>query len=196
MPEISIQQGPSIRVAISKPSRIVRVSARESVAVVRDKRTVAISQRRQEFTSAEAQAAAVSVTQGLPRVEVRVNAGVRGIQGEQGLPPAEERIVAAIPIGGRRAITYYGRYCDPGDLASLQLYAGVSTHAAEAGHSVLALRQGTLEDSALLLIPGEPVFVGQEGRLTQVAPARALCVGFALTDSILGLGPRDIIVGG
>lgn len=196
MAEATLREASPIQVSVRAPARSVRVSARESASVVKGKRSVTVSQSSREFSGSGGQAKFISVRSSLPEIQIRVNTGVRGLQGDQGLPPEEQRIVAAVPIGGRRAITYYGRYCDPEDLASLQLYAGVSTHAAEAGFRVLARQQGALEDSALFLIPGEPVFVGAEGRLTQVAPERALCVGFALTESILGLGPRDIIVGG
>ena len=189
--ELSVVHDPPIEVLVSQPARTVEVSQDRSSAVLKASSEI------------EVEVAAVSVSAdgprpSLDRVEVpnpslEVVASI-GARGPRGASADEVSIVVSSMINGRRAVTHDGTYCDADDLDSLQAYAGITTHAAETGASVLVRRFGELEDSGLVLEADMPVFVGSEGRLVQSAPDFALCVGFATSPTSIALGVRQIVM--
>lgn len=66
--------------------------------------------------------------------------------------------------------------------------AGVSLNAAVSGDPVTAISEGRIEDAALSLTAGLPVFLGLDGALTQsppAAPAFVLPIGAALAEHVL-----------
>jgi hypothetical protein len=103
--------------------------------------------------------------------EVRGNAltielatGFRGAIGPQGPSGTTTTVIAAEALGGHRAVTVQGLHCSPSTADEL---AGVTTGATALGDVATYISAGLMEESSWNWTPGQPVFLGAAGVLTQ-----------------------------
>lgn len=102
-------------------------------------------------------------------------------------------VTAAEDIGLYRAVTAKGLYCNH-NLADLSAYAGISTVAVTAGNQVQLVRTGKISDSSWTLVVDHPIFLTDNGVLTQTAttlPIRR--IGWAISATEINLDPYPII---
>ncbi len=85
-------------------------------------------------------------------------------KGQRGLPGFSTTVLAAQPLGGHRAVTVDGFHADPEDADSL---AGITTAAGAAGSVVDVVVKGPMVEPSWNWTPGQPVFIGALGVLTQ-----------------------------
>ena len=112
-------------------------------------------------------------------------------------------VVAAVAIGGHRIVaadsTGKGIYADKDVLSTLQHILGISVGAAAQGDSVTILPNGIMSEPSWTLNMGLPVFLGNTGQLTQVAPTSGsiLQVGVAVAATRLYVDIKiPIVIGG
>jgi hypothetical protein len=101
-----------------------------------------------------------------PILDLSVGVGPMGPQGVPGPAGIESLLIAAIPLGGLRAVTGSGVYADQGTMEEL---LGISLDAGSAGSSVRVRSAGVIEDPSWSWVTG-PVFVGPSGVLVQTPP--------------------------
>jgi hypothetical protein len=87
--------------------------------------------------------------------------------------PVGQSVVAGAALSGHRAIALVGGVavyadCTVADHAYLTI--GVSKDAALAGSNLLVFNRQSIEEPTWNWVPGQPVFLGQGGLLTQSAP--------------------------
>lgn len=138
----------------------------------------------------------VIVTQNaIPQIQIQTCAqGPVGPRGEQGLPGASgsQQLVAAMDLGGHRviAIDSSGQaiYADNRDTTAYRVQ-GISSTAAVTGDMITVLSRGTLNYPANNLIPDEPIFLGQDGFLTQIPPSTGYLkqLGFAIAPDTINI---------
>lgn len=96
-----------------------------------------------------------------------------------------------VNVNAHRAITYSGEYCDQ---TNLDLYAGISPYAGNSSTKMRVTREGLYEDSGWTWTPNAPIFISDQGVLTQTAPVGAIRrIGFALTPTKVNLDPFPTI---
>lgn len=110
--------------------------------------------------------------------------------------------VAAIAISGHRVVGVNSEdkaeyvSCDnPAD--AFKAY-GISTHAAEAGAEIEVLMSGEITEPAWNWNPGDPLFLGVNGFLTQTAPVSPefyLIVGWAVTTTKMKIRIEEPLLG-
>lgn len=85
-------------------------------------------------------------------------------KGDRGLPGFSSSVVAAEPLGGHRAVTMDGFHASPADADKL---AGISLTSGVLGATVDVVVKGLMEEGSWNWTPGQPVFIGAAGVLTQ-----------------------------
>jgi hypothetical protein len=96
---------------------------------------------------------------------------LKGPAGAPGAPGvAGTSVVAAVALGGHRAITVFGQYAEPGDENVL---AGITTGAVNMGDTAYAIRDGIIVEPSWSWTPGLPIFIASGGILTQSPPTSA-----------------------
>jgi len=75
---------------------------------------------------------------------------------------------------------------------------GITVTAANAGASVLVQNEGELEFSGWSWLPGQPIYLGTNGLITQTAPDAAPAkfvapLGFAMTATKIFIELKDLI---
>lgn len=102
-----------------------------------------------------------------------------GLQGPPGLSGAEFSVIAAMPLGGQRAVTGAGVYADQATIDGL---LGITLEAATTGAAVRVRGAGTIDEPSWSWTPNVPIYVGASGVLTQTPPAGIVRrVAFALS---------------
>ncbi len=126
--------------------------------------------------------------------------GERGLRGEQGLPgPAGTSgtviYTAGMALSGHVAVTLdaLGRAVPADCTMATHAHAvvGVTLGAAAAGESVSVLAPGQLEHAGWAFVPGQCIFLGLDGALTQALPVQALfakVLGIAVAPTRVNLG--------
>lgn len=103
----------------------------------------------------------------------------------------EVEVDLAVNVNALRAVTYGGVYCDQ---TNLDHYAGITPFAGNASTSMRVTREGLYEDSGWTWTPNAPIFISDQGVLTQTAPVGAIRrIGFALTATKVNLDPFPTI---
>lgn len=104
-------------------------------------------------------------------------------------------ITAAENLGAYRAVGYDGFYTQP-NADSLAAYAGVTRTATVSSNSVNVVRSGVITENGWSWIPNAPMFIGENGILTQTQPTAGNPVrriGWAISATELNLDPYPII---
>lgn len=97
-------------------------------------------------------------------------------------------VTAAVGIAAYRAVTILGTYVQP-NYASLSSYAGVSRSSMAPGVTADVVRSGLLNGGGPW-IPNQPVFVTNNGVLTQTLPSESWRrIGYAVSASQVNLDP-------
>lgn len=139
----------------------------------------------------QASASPGHITAPLDRQGQLVAAGLRGPKGDPGaLGEATVRLPAGQILGGHRLVYFTGTvllYAESEDPFKVEVL-GLTTHAALAGELVEVRRLGLLTESTWNWQPG-PVFLGQTGLLSQIAPesGAVVQVGYAVDATTLDL---------
>lgn len=129
-----------------------------------------------------------------PTIWEQITAGAAG---------SDERYVSRIAghdISGHMALRLDSDgefiYCDSSNVAHANTLIGVSTGAATTGASCQAQRFGLLTEPTWTWTPGNSVFVGTAGVLTQTAPTSGfVCeVGYAVSATILYIDPKPSFI--
>lgn len=107
--------------------------------------------------------------------------GLQGVPGQRGVA-----VVAAVPLGGHRAITVFGQYVEPGDE---DIIAGITTGAVTEGETTFAVRDGIITEPSWSWVPDQPIFLASFGVLTQSPPTltRIRRVAWALTSTTINV---------
>jgi len=120
----------------------------------------------------------------------QLGAGPAGDVGPDGPPGppgvAGTPVVAAVDLGGHRAITVFGQYASPDDE---DILAGITTNAVKAGDTTYALRDGIITEPSWSWTPGLPIFIASGGVLTQSPPTSAKIrrVAWAMTSTTINV---------
>lgn len=132
-----------------------------------------------------------SQVQSLRTETATVEVGTRGLQGTQGEPGAGgdqiiDARIAANTLGGHRIVRVVAGevdYASADDLEHMDDVLGLTLAAAAQGASVQVLREGSITEPSWSWSPGEPLFLGINGLITQTPGANAfdLPVGYAET---------------
>lgn len=96
---------------------------------------------------------------------------------------------AAVPLGGHRVVYSAPdglRYASSDD-GTADAALGVTTHAAAAGEIVRVVTFGSLSENSWAWTPEEPVWLGANGLLTQIAPAAGTSLQVAVAKSATAL---------
>jgi hypothetical protein len=111
-----------------------------------------------------------------------------GLQGPPGIPGTStqfEYIVAGSTLGGNRAVTVdsIGQLVYPDTSLTNCWFLGITKHSAVVGQLTEVQILGTQQEPSWSWNPGEPVFLGLNGTLTQVTPTsgQVIVVGVAQT---------------
>ena len=117
-------------------------------------------------------------------VTVLVPTGAPGTAGQS--TTGIERL-AAIPLSGQRAVATNASgqfiYADKDTIAHAQSTIGITTGAVSAGQSVTAIALGPMTEPSWNWTPGQVIFLGNDGQLTQTPPTTGvlLILGKAVT---------------
>ena len=134
---------------------------------------------------------------------VWVETGVAGPPGPPGPPGGAGQsfvqLTAAQALGGHRAVRVragQADYADCREVGAPHALLGVTTAAVSAGQAATIQQSGVMTEPAWRWQPGRPVFLGEQGALTQTAPASGVIsvVGVALSAQSVALGLRAPIV--
>lgn len=124
--------------------------------------------------------------------EITIEAGTA--QGPQGLDGGVTLVRAAENLGGDRAITIDGRYCDGTSLNNLAKYVGITLGATTTGNNVQIKRTGAHTIVGATFTVDMPVYIGPDGTLTQTLPANPIRrIGWASATDTINLDPFPII---
>ena len=118
---------------------------------------------------------------------VQAIASVVGPRGEDALGST---VTLANNTGGHKAVTHDGNRVQTD---TLDRYAGVTLTAGDAGKDVVIQRLGIMEDSSFSFTPGQPIFIGADGALTQTVTFPMLRIGLALSTTKIELNPQPFI---
>ena len=127
----------------------------EIIVLIEDDETLLIAMEGDETIIAE------MVEQGPP--------GIQGPPGSTDIPTIT--VLAAIPLGGHRVITLDGVYADNTIPDHAFRVAGITTGAVAAGDYTAAIYLGEITEPTWNWDPEKPLFLGQNGLLTQDCPA-------------------------
>lgn len=114
--------------------------------------------------------------------------------GDLGVFPAAEA------LGGHRLVRALGDgrvgYADKDTLAHAPCVLGLTLNAAAAGAEARVLRRGEVQEPGWNWTAQQPVFLGNNGLLTQIAPVTgfSLAVGFPMAPDRLFISIRDAII--
>lgn len=92
-------------------------------------------------------------------------------KGDRGLPGFSTTVLAAEPLGGHRAVTVTGFHANPEDA---DLLAGITSAAGVLGSTVDVTVKGLMSEPSWNWTPGQPVFIGSLGVLTQIPSTTGL----------------------
>lgn len=129
-----------------------------------------------------------------PSIVEIISVGIQGPEGSPGVNAESLQLEANEPIGGHRAVVIQGSgvsYANNDELSDLGKVLGVSKNAATAGGLVEVVFAGVIEESSWNFNIG-PVFVGQDGLLTQSSPNTGFSqqIGIALATTKLLVHPK------
>lgn len=102
------------------------------------------------------------------------------------------KVTAVESISAYFAVTYAGQVCQT-DKASLSQYAGITRYAVVNGEEVNVVRVGLITENGWSWTPDVPVWIGQDGQLTQTAPQTQRRIGYAIASNKLVLDPYPIL---
>lgn len=107
-------------------------------------------------------------------------------KGDRGLSGFSTTVVAAEALGGHRAVTVDGFHASPADANEL---AGVSLTSGIVGATVDVVVKGLMEEGSWNWTPGQPVFIGSNGVLTQNPSTAGLIrrIAWAMTPTSLNV---------
>lgn len=131
---------------------------------------------------------------------VLLDVGVQGPPGPPGQPgEATLTLIAGSALGGHRAVRSLAGvavYADKDNLPDANLVLGVTKGAASAAAPVQVQTMGLMNEPSWNWTPDSPVFVGDDGVLTQASPAAgfSLIIGVALTATQIHIGLKMPIV--
>lgn len=111
------------------------------------------------------------------QVVVEISSTAVGLPGPPGPPGSGMAVTdkaAAVALGGHRAVYLTADntldYADPADPGTIPLLLGVTTQAVVAGDTPTVLVYGDLHDSGWTWTPGQYIYLGTNGVLTQTPP--------------------------
>ncbi len=103
------------------------------------------------------------------------------------------KITAARVLNAFRAVGYDGEFSLPTE-ASLSTYAGVTRVSASTGETINVVRSGLITENSWTWTPNQPIFISDQGVLTQTLPVGAIRrIGWAISPTQLNLDPYPII---
>lgn len=123
--------------------------------------------------------------------------GPRGEPGEHGKSLAE--LPTRMPLSGHKAIAVdadgYAVYASHADAASVLSYVGMSLGAATNGTPLTVQAHGELIEPTWGWVPGQPIYIGLDGALTQSAPSGAQrIIAVALSATRIFLAPMPGVI--
>ena len=126
-----------------------------------------------------------------PPLVIEVGTGFNGSNSNTGT--VDVRVETKEIINAYRAVGYDGFKTQP-NLTSLSNYAGVSRVAAVIGETIDVVRSGLIEESAWDWTVNAPIFIADDGLLTQATPTGVIRrIGWAVTSKKINLDPYPII---
>lgn len=141
----------------------------------------------------------VEVLQSVGRVVEVVTEGPQGAKGEPG--GSTFSVTAGENLGGHRVVATNGAdaavYASSLVLNQANMVLGMTTAAVSVGGDVNVIRQGEVEEPSWNWTIGSPVYLGNNGVLTQTLPngaAFSLIVGFPVTPTKLFIALREPII--
>lgn len=108
--------------------------------------------------------------------------------------------IAGITLSGHKAVQIDGTgaavYVDSGTVADAGRVLGITINAALLGAAVGVQATGEIDEVSWSWVPGQPVYVGANGSLTQTPPATGFiqAVGMAVAPTKLVVGIRPAII--
>ena len=125
-------------------------------------------------------------TTAVKRVDIN-GTGPQGPQGTPGTNATATTVIAAVPLGGFRAVIDDGNYADG---TNMDRYIGVTKSAVAAGLAVEVQKDGPLTDPSFSFTPGQPVFASASGVLSQTpSSVNIRRIGWASTATTINLDP-------
>ena len=108
-----------------------------------------------------------------------------------------ETVRASETLVVRTAVTSDGFHVNPSDTASLSRYAGVTTNSALTGEDVVIKKYGSVEENLWTWEVNKPIWIGEEGILTQTIPVGYPYrrIGWAISATKILLDPYPVIEG-
>lgn len=103
-------------------------------------------------------------------------------------------------LGGHRIVCSKDgvvMYADAGDIATANNVIGLTTHAAIENVDIEIMLEGYITESGWSLVAGQPIFVGNNGQITQVAqssPGYSLIIGFAENSNTIFIEKKTPII--
>lgn len=125
---------------------------------------------------------------------VLAEVGIQGLPGKEGTSSTVE-FPASAPLSGHRAIAVIAGqavYADSSIPAHAYAVVGVNQAASAGGAGLLIYNNQLIAESTWNWIPGDPIFVGTNGLLTQIAPQAP--PGVFVLQVARALSPRTIWV--
>jgi hypothetical protein len=103
-------------------------------------------------------------------------------------------VTAQEVVNAFRAIGYDGRFTQP-TAESLSNYAGVTRMATVAGDPINVVRSGLMTETGWNWTPNQPIFISNQGVLTQTLPTGGPIrrIGWAVSPTQINLDPYPII---
>lgn len=111
-------------------------------------------------------------------------------------PGASFQLTAATDLGGHRVATMQGGYADSSNTNHAYALAGLTTQAVSAGSIVQVQSSGSLTEQSWNWTQDEPVYVGNNGMLTQTPPATGfICIiGIPINNTTLLINIQQPII--
>ena len=108
-----------------------------------------------------------------------------------------ETVRASETLVTRTAVTSDGFHVNPSDTASLSRYAGVTTGSVLTGEDVVIKKYGSVEENLWTWEVNKPIWIGEEGVLTQTTPVGYPYrrIGWAISATKILLDPYPVIEG-
>lgn len=126
-----------------------------------------------------------------PPMVIDVGIGYNGVAAKTGT--VDVRVTTSEIIGAYKAVGYDG-YTTKRTFESLSNYAGLTRVAAVMGETIDVVRSGLIEESAWSWTANAPLFIADNGLLTQEVPVGVIRrIGWALTPHKINLDPYPII---
>jgi hypothetical protein len=136
------------------------------------------------------------------QVVVALRTGPQGPQGEPGTG-VSETAVASTALGGHRVVCFNTdgelEYASNDNAAHVHAVVGLTTGAVSSGDTATVVYQGLITEGSWSWTPQAPVFLGQNGLLTQIAPVAGVSVfrcilGVAVSATQLWISPQTPVV--